>query len=1003
MNRMRLSPLVTPPMRIPVFAYLLLFTVSGFAGLIYESIWSHYLKLFLGHAAYAQTLVLALFMGGMALGSAWVGRRAERLRNALLGYALAELLIGLLALAFHSSFLFLTEWAYASLLPGLEGTLAITAAKWMLALVLLAPPSFLLGTTFPLMAQGVMRRYRDAEGRHLPALYFTNSLGAALGVLASGFVLIELAGLPGTMLAAGAVNILLALVVWLLGRGGDSADAVPVRTATHQTGTMGRLLILAALITGAMSFALEIAWIRMLSLAVGASTHSFEVMLSAFILGIALGGLLLTVVQRRWSATPRLLAWIIAAKAVCALVAVMSFPHLLDLVAWFYQALAKSPEGYSLFVASSYGVSALMMLPTAICAGMTLPLITRSLLAAGESESAIGRVYAANTLGAILGTVLATHLGMEWLGVKGISGAAAAIELTLAVVLLHRMGEPARKWLLRPLLPVGALLCAYVFVFQLDPLKLAAGVFRDGKFFAPGQAETLRYRDGRTATISSLKTGTEIDIRTNGKPDASINMAEGGVASADEHTMVMLAVVPYLLKPDAKIVANIGFGSGLTTHVLLGNPNLQRLDSIEIERQMIEGARVFLPRNARAYEDPRSNIVVEDAKTYFAAGRQRYDVIVSEPSNPWVSGVATLFSEEFYGRIRNHLKDDGLLVQWIQLYETKPYLIGSVMKALGRHFDDYAMYRTNDGDMMIVASPRGKLPQPSGDPFKVPALKAELARLDYTSLDELSLLRIASRKVLEPLFESMPVRPNSDFFPVVDLNAPRERFVGSSAAELIRLGPEGFAFPALVEGEALPRASTDLPPAFADGNTGYAPRLREARRLLTAVTADAVPPGETMSRLARNIQRVHAGRSVCNDKWSGPWMDSVQSLFFAFAGTLDARDNLKALESFRAHECHRKLDALGSRRWQFLKAYVGRDAAALIEHGSVLAEEASLDAEERSQVLMAVAGALLVSGRAQESAQWVSSAIRKEQWPRDLRGDLLRAHVILASRAAGSR
>lgn len=985
-------------MRIPVYAFLLLFTVSGFAGLIYESIWSHYLKLFLGHAAYAQTLVLALFMGGMALGSAWVGRRAERLRNALLGYALAELLIGVLALGFHSSFLFLTNWAYASLLPGLEGAVSITLAKWLLALVLLAPPSFLLGTTFPLMAQGVMRRYRDVEGRHLPALYFTNSLGAALGVLASGFVLIELAGLPGTLLVAGGLNILLALVVWLLSRNAEGGEVAPIKTDARPAGSMGRLLILAALITGAVSFALEIAWIRMLSLAVGASTHSFEVMLSAFILGIALGGLLLTVVQRRWGATPRLLAWIIAAKAVCALIAVMSFPHLLDLVAWLYQALAKSPEGYAMFVAGSYGVSALMMLPTAICAGMTLPLITRSLLAAGESESAIGRVYAANTLGAILGTLLATHLGMELLGVKGISGAAATIELVLALVLLHRAGEATRKWVLRPLLPVGALLCAYVFVFQLDPLKLAAGVFRDGKFFAPGQAETLRHRDGRTATISSLKTGTEVDIRTNGKPDASINMADGGVASADEHTMVMLAVVPYLLKPDAKTVANIGFGSGLTTHVLLGNPALQRLDSIEIERQMIEGARVFMPRNARAYEDPRSNLVIEDAKTYFAAGRQRYDLIVSEPSNPWVSGVATLFSEEFYGRIRNHLADDGLLVQWIQLYETKPYLIASVMKALGRHFGDYAMYRTNDGDIMIVATPLARLPAPGGDPFAIPALKADLGRLGYTSLEELGLLRIAGRQVLEPLFESMPVRPNSDFFPVVDLNAPRERFVGASAAELIRLGPDSMPFPAIVEPEKLPRGLAEPGPPFADGNTGYAPRLREARRLLAALSAGAVPAGENPGKLARNVARVVAGRSGCNEKWAGVWMESVQSLFFALSGVVDARDNLKVLEALGSYDCQRKLDSLGQRRWQFLRAWVARDSAALVEHGSRLAEEDSLEPDEQSRVLLAVAGALLAGGRKQEAAQWVSTAIQKQHWPRDLRGELLRAHVILATR-----
>src|SRR6266481_2338674 len=205
--------------RIPRSAFFLLFTVSGFAGLIYESIWSHYLKLFLGHAAYAQTLVLALFMGGMAIGSWLCSRWSRRWRNLLRGYAAAEAMIGLAALLFHPIFVAATDSAYANILPALGGESSAALFKWTLAGLLILPQSILLGMTFPLMSAGLIRRYPAAPGESLAMLYFTNSFGAAIGVLASGFVMIEAVGLPGTVQLAGAMNLVLAVVVWILAGG----------------------------------------------------------------------------------------------------------------------------------------------------------------------------------------------------------------------------------------------------------------------------------------------------------------------------------------------------------------------------------------------------------------------------------------------------------------------------------------------------------------------------------------------------------------------------------------------------------------------------------------------------------------------------------------------------------------------------------------------------------------------------------------------------------------
>ena len=256
------------------------FTASGFAGLIYESIWSHYLRLFLGHASYAQVVVLVIFMGGMAIGSGVASRYCPRWRNPLLVYAAVEGVVGLFGLQFHPIFEHGTALAYSVVFPALESAVAIQAAKWCLAALFILVQSILLGMTFPLISAAVVRRFPDAPGASIATLYFTNSLGAATGVLVSGFVLVAWVGLPGTIMTAGLLSIILALVVWLMSRNPMWRNAPPLPAAT---GTAGARvsgpwvpLLVVALVTGAASFMYEIAWIRMLSHVLGSSTHALR-------------------------------------------------------------------------------------------------------------------------------------------------------------------------------------------------------------------------------------------------------------------------------------------------------------------------------------------------------------------------------------------------------------------------------------------------------------------------------------------------------------------------------------------------------------------------------------------------------------------------------------------------------------------------------------------------------------------------------------------------------
>lgn len=283
---------------------LLAFVLSGGAGLIYESIWSRYLGLFVGHSAYAQVIVLAVFLGGMALGAAWVARFTERFRRPLVWYAGVEIAVAAIGLAFHATFGIVTDFAYDSIFPSLSGA-ALQSAKWSIAALLILPQSILLGTTFPLMSAGAIRLRRlqtgtaEGAGRTLSLLYFANSAGAAMGVLVAGFVLVRMAGLPGTLIAAALVNLLAAGIAFVVAGwiAEEAPDATPVSEAPPAAPvvsaldpmTVRRALLAVAVGTALASFIYEIAWIRMLSLVLGSATHSFELMLSAFILGLALG------------------------------------------------------------------------------------------------------------------------------------------------------------------------------------------------------------------------------------------------------------------------------------------------------------------------------------------------------------------------------------------------------------------------------------------------------------------------------------------------------------------------------------------------------------------------------------------------------------------------------------------------------------------------------------------------------------------------------------------
>ncbi len=944
---------------------LILFTLSGLAGLIYESIWSHYLKLFLGHAAYAQTLVLCVFMGGLAIG-AWIASRfSPRWRNALRGYAVAELLIGAVALISHSLYERATGWVFDHVLPGFDSALMINALKWSVGIALLLPQSILLGLTFPLMSAAFLRRYHHTPGVSIGMLYFTNSIGGAMGVLIAGFVLIDAVGLPGTLLTGGIISAAVGIVAWLASAAPEWKSAIvasrPSKAAAALPLSAGVLLAV-SLLTGAASFMYEIGWIRMLSLVLGATTHAFELMLSAFILGLALGGWW---IRQRIDRLTDPIKTLIHVQLIMGVFAVLTIPlygNTFEGIAGLLSVLPRTDAAYNIFLLASHGIALLVMLPATICAGMTLPLITHILIAGGQGEGSVGRVYAINTVGAIVGVLAAVHLLMPTIGLKSLIVTGGAIDvatgLALAILLWKSRGRSIQR-------AVGAV-CAVVVMTvaltaSLDPRRMSSGVFRTGVAWLPDDTRVLFQHDGKTATVSVLGKDPEIvAMLTNGKSDGSINLGDTDWHTPDEPTQILLGALPIVLQPGIKTAAVVGLGTGMTSRVVLSSSRVEQLDTVEIETGIIRGAEYFRPIVSPVFDDNRSKIHVEDAKTFFSNRGTRYDLIISQPSNPWVSGVSGLFTREFYERVRRHLRPNGVFVQWIHVYENNVPLVMSVLKALKTQFPVFDIYQLNQGDIGIFASAGEGVPSTYFRGLNK-GVAALLGRIQIHTADDLESLYLGSSSLLGPLIDSYEIPENSDFFPVLDLNAPRARFKRQSATALLRLASESMPVVEMLSGRGMPRDVMNVSPRV-DGIRAEGIHRALA---LTEFMASGNHSGawNTIPESLRNTAAfVRSPNSTCDDaRTTALWFEQARRLSLNTVSFLPPARLESVWRALDSHTCATKLNE-HQRQWlDLLNAFGRRDAPAVHDLAAslLLRDPARLSLADRGYLVKATMTARL--------------------------------------------
>lgn len=762
---------------------------TGAAGLVYEVVVARLLAQHLGSSGSSQAVTLATFLGGLCAGALLAGRAQRtvlpKVSAPLLAYAVLEAGIGLWALLLPAV-ADLAFGLFATAAQGSEpGSVGHMLVKLALAATLLLPLATMMGATLPALSYGIARADAVGSVALVSRCYAVNAAGAAAGALLAGFWLVETFGLELPLTLGAAVNLGVAgIASRLLRPAADSTANDPPAAPSAPTGAP-RSLLAVAFCTGAVALCCEIGWTRLASLLLGASTYSFAYMLGVTIIGIAAGSGLATRQLALGRSAPQVLGISQGLAGLGTALLVWRANPLAVELAVTRARLLPVPENYGLWLFIGGGWVALHLLPAALGLGAAFPaLLAAAHVRGAHTDRATAQLLTWNTLGNLLGALGGGFVLLPLLGLERMLGLGAAVSLGLAAV----SASKAQRWL--PLSAAGTVLLALLVVPPADG-ALTRGLFRmrpQNPTVARREAKEVEKitqlfrKDGKDATIAVDRYADGLVIfRTNGK-------ADGG--TGDAATQVMLGHLGVLVRPQAKDALVIGLGTGQTAAALASHDHM-RVNAVEMSAAVVEAARFFEASNDKVLRNPRVKVTVADAREVLAAlPPASLDLVVSEPSNPWIAGIADLYTAESFGRVRERLRPGGVLVQWIHTYEMADSALRDILCTLQGVLPHVAVFRMDPGDLALVASA-----EPMA--FDATAAAAALAAPGVTrhldshpskdvpkSLDEFLAAQLCGPQTVAKVCQGFAA-PLQERFPRLEYTAPRDFFAASSAAAMV--------------------------------------------------------------------------------------------------------------------------------------------------------------------------------------------------------------------------
>ena len=702
-----------------------LFAFSGLSSLMYQVLWMRQLEFLFGATILATSTVLAIFMGGLALG-AWVAAQyVDRIRNQFLWYGVLEGIIGLWALLAPFMFTFFTplyqySWQHWHVSPLIFNLIRVISAA-----IVLLPPTTCMGATLPLLSRFITSSLEDI-GDRVGSLYSVNTVGAVVGTVLAGFILLPEIGKDGTTFVAAGINFALCGAVFAWYKFGSKQFDQPSATSTAETPTpvttetkanampwtLHAIVVLFG-VSGAFTMIYEVAWTRSLLMIIGSTTYTFSLMLAAFLVGIVVGSFACSKLIDRQKDAFAVLAMLEMGAALATILAMWCFARL---PYWNIQLNFMFLNNDWASTAIRFALSGIILMPLTMCLGALFPAVVKVCTSSVEKVgNTVGTVYASNTIGAIFGAMLGGFLLIPTYGSEITLVVCGLGNLIIGVMVLAM--APSIRGEIKFASAFALILCVVSSpsmplmwdkpsIVWAQPLRRhmlhdkAAGLNKTYEEFIAGvhkSVELLFYKEGLGSNVAVLRThGHTISLVTNGHVDAS----NGG----DMEIQQLLGYLPMVAHPKPETVNVIGWGSGVTTGTAEQFDTVKSIKTIELEPAVMQTADWFKKVNHAALDDKRLSVESNDGRNYLLASGDKFDVIISEPSNPWQVGVCNLFTKEYFDIARHRLNKNGIFSLWLQTFEVAPKNIREVLAAVHSVFPYTLTFVGGQSNLVVLCS-----------------------------------------------------------------------------------------------------------------------------------------------------------------------------------------------------------------------------------------------------------------------------------------------------------